>query len=140
MVVELFSDGLAMVGILLAVCIGVESTLKIITACRCKCCLIDARVGEELKKLHAAVVADRESFSTRLAKAFQHDAADVAKITLPPNLVSLQRSALVELSLRINPGWSVNNYWTRSRLVERLQSWDRESMLSLRAKPSVKLH
>ena len=63
MVVELFSDGLAMVGILLVVCIGVESTLKIITAkaCRCKCCLIDARVGEELKKLHAAVVADREA-------------------------------------------------------------------------------
>ena len=79
----------------------------------------------ELEKGHVAVVADGEP------KLEKGHFADVAKIILPSNLDSLQRPALVELSRRINPGWSTNCYWTRKKLVNRLRSWEREWMLSL---------
>ena len=79
----------------------------------------------ELEKGHVAVVADGE------AKLEKGHSADVAKITLPSNLDSLQRPALVELSERVNPDWPTNCYWTKPKLVRRLRSWESEWMLSL---------
>ena len=60
-----------------------ESSLKVrqAKACsskNCKWCDIDARVGDELKKLHAAVLADREAKCVTVEKG---RAAVVAKIT-----------------------------------------------------------
>ena len=91
-----------------------ESSLKIreAKACNsktCKWCDIDARVGEELKKLHAAVVADREAKITCRRS-----------LEIPSNVDSLTRDELVSLSLRMNPDWPTNHL-TRAMLLDRLR-------------------